>query len=200
MVADPRLTPFTFGCIAGLIEPGLIDTVVGEIVTLLLSLLASVMATPPEGAGADSATANDTDCPGPTTTFDGNTMLPGLATVTFAVVSAINGNALAWMTVVPSATPVTGTVTLEAFPCNTTIDATVATAGLLELRLIARPTAGAGADKFNVRFCAVIPVMVKFNGKKLRVAVTCTVALAGVYPAADARTVADPKFTPLTIG
>lgn len=95
IVADPRLIPFTFGCVAGLIEPALIETVAGVIVTLLLSLLVSVMATPPEGAGAERAIENDTDWPGPTTTFDGRTMFPGLATVTFAVVSAINGNALA---------------------------------------------------------------------------------------------------------
>jgi hypothetical protein len=51
---------------------------------------------------------------------------------------------------------------------------------LLELRLIVRPLAGAGDDRFNVRFCVAMPVIVKLAGKKLNVAPTWTDTLAPV--------------------
>ena len=89
-----------------------------------------------------------------------------------AVVSAIIGKALARMIALPSATPVTGTVTLDAFPWNMTVAGTVATLELLEVRLMVKPPAGAFADKFKVTFCIVSPVIVTLTGKKLIVAVT----------------------------
>jgi hypothetical protein len=100
---------------------------------------------------------------------------PGLTTLTLAVVSAMVVNALAWIVVVPNPTLVTGTLTLDALPGMTTVAGTVATAGLLELRLTAKPTGGASAERFNVRFCTAIPAIVRPAGKKLMVAVTCTV-------------------------
>jgi hypothetical protein len=51
---------------------------------------------------------------------------------------------------------------------------------LLELRLIVKPPAGAGAERFNVRFCAVKPVIVRVFGEKLALAATCMLWLADV--------------------
>ena len=70
-------------------------TDVGVIVTFVMSLLASVMVTPPDGAGADRVIGNATDWPGPTVILEGRTIVPGLTTLTLALVSAIIGNALA---------------------------------------------------------------------------------------------------------
>jgi hypothetical protein len=90
------------------------------------------------------------------------------------------GVAPAWIvTGPPSATPVTGTVALVAFAAKLTDAGTETTAGLSELKFTDRP-GGAGADRFNVRFCVVSPVMVRLFGEKLTVAVTCTGPLADV--------------------
>jgi hypothetical protein len=116
-----------------------------------------------------------------------------------AVVSARFG-ALAWITAVPNATPVTGTGTLVAPAVKETLTGTVATPGLKELTPTVRPPAGAGPDRFNVRFCVVNPVIVRFCGEKLIVAVTCTGALPEVYPVAVAVTFAVPRLRPVTWG
>jgi hypothetical protein len=79
-------------------------------------------------------------------------MVPALCTVTLAVVSAILGRALAWMTVVPNATAFTGTLTLVAPALNTTVAGTVAVAGTLELKLMVIPPAGAALDRVRFRF------------------------------------------------
>jgi hypothetical protein len=84
------------------------------------------------------------------------------------------------MVVVPGVTLVTGTVTLFAFGANVTLAGTVATPGVVELRLTVRPAAGAGADKFSVRVCVAMPVIVKLGGKKLSVALTTTGSLVEV--------------------
>ena len=84
------------------------------------------------------------------------------------------GIALAWMVAEPVDTPETGTVAVVVFCGKNTVAGTVATDGLLELRLTVRPPAGADADKFRVRFCVVGPTIVAFCGRKLTFAVTCT--------------------------
>src|SRR5437588_10813894 len=101
-------------------------------------------------------------------------------TVIDAVVSAKFGRELAWIVVVPSATPVTVTVALVALAAMVTVAGTVATPVLLELRFITTPPAGAGADKFSVRFWVAVPVLVPRAEERLAVAVTCTVWLADV--------------------
>jgi hypothetical protein len=68
---------------------------------------------------------------------------------------------------VPAATPVTATVALVAFAANVTVKGTVATNGLLELRVTVKPPAGAGADKVSVRFWVAVPVIVRLAGEKL---------------------------------
>ena len=174
------MTPVTCGCVAGVVCPAAIVTVVGEIVTLAVSLLDKATVTPPAGAAAGNVTANAAVWLGPTVTFDGRPIVPALTTVTLAVVSAMFGRELAWIVVVPGVTLVTGTVALVALAAIVTVAGTVATLALLELKLKIMPPAGAGADKFSVRFWVAIPVMVVVLGDKLAVAVTCTVWLAEV--------------------
>ena len=180
MLADPKLTPVTCGCVAGVVCPAGMVTLTGEIVTLLLSLLDSVTVTPPDGAAVPNVIGNATDWLGPTAMLEGSVIVPGATTVMLAVVSATLGKKLAWRVVVPGATPVTVTVALVALAAMVTVAGTVATPVLLELRFITTPPAGAGADKFSVRFWVAVPVMVAVAGEKLAVAVTCTVWLADV--------------------
>ena len=79
-------------------------------------------------------------------------MINPFESVTLAMVSGIFGRALAWMVVDPDATPVTGTDTLVAFAAKFTVAGTVAADVFVELRLIVKPPAGAGAERFSVRF------------------------------------------------
>lgn len=109
MFTVPKLMPFTCGCAAGVVAPAAMKTLVGVTVSFELSLLASVTVTPPDGAGVPNVTGNGADWFGPTVRFAGRLMLPGLTTIAVAVTSATNGSALAWIFVVPGATPVTGT-------------------------------------------------------------------------------------------
>jgi len=182
MFADPRPTPVTCGCVVGVVAPAATSTV-DVTVTLDGSLLVKVTVTPPAGAGVVRVTASGPDCPTPTVTPAANVMEPGLATVTFAVVSAMPG-ALARITVEPGATPVTGTVAVVAPAAKVAVGGTVATTVLSEIRLTVRPPDGAGADRVRVRFCVPVPVMVRLAGVKLIVgaAPTFTVAVADVKP------------------
>ena len=139
-----------------------------------------VTVTPPAGAGVPNVTAKVAACVGPTVTFAGRPMEPGATTVTLAVVSAMFGVELAWIVVVPGATPVTATVAVLVLAAMVTVAGTVAAAVLLELKLIVTPPAGAGADNVNVRFCVAVPVMLRVVGEKLAVAATVTAWLAVV--------------------
>ena len=78
------------------------------------------------------------------------------------------------MVVEPGATPVTVTEALLDPAAMFTEAGTVATPVLLELKVITTPAAGAGADKFSVRFCVPVPTTVALLGEKLAVAVTWT--------------------------
>jgi hypothetical protein len=86
---------------------------------------------------------------------------------------------------------------------SVTVAGTVATDGLLELRLTVSPAADA-AERLRVRFCAALPLMVRAPGNKLIVMfwvvapVTCTCVLATGYPGADAVIVAVPAVNPVT--
>src|SRR3954453_11977446 len=112
MFTVPRLTPVTWGGVVGVVVPAAITTV-DVTVALEGSLLVKVTVTPPAGAGVVRVTGIGTDCPTPTVKPLGSVIEPGLATVTFAVVSAMPG-ALARITVEPGDTPVTGTVAVVA--------------------------------------------------------------------------------------
>jgi hypothetical protein len=98
-------------------------------------------------------------------------------TFTLEVVSAMLGRALACIVVDPDPTAVTGTAALVAFAGIVTLEGTVATVGLLELKLMVKPPAGAGDDKVNVRFWTVPVVRDRLTGVKLAVRPTTTVWL-----------------------
>jgi hypothetical protein len=170
---------------------------VGETVKVEGSLLARAINTVDE-AGAARLTGNGAHSPGATVTFAGRIMSAAVLTVTFAVASVRLG-ALARITDVPGATPVTDTVTVVSFSGMLTVgEATVATPVLLELTLNVKPPAGAGPDKVSVRFCVAVPLMARFCGVKLMVAVTWTSLLAVVYRADEALMAAVPRFMPVT--
>ena len=87
IVADPKSTPVTCGGVVGLACPAAIVTLEGDIVTLEVSLLASVTVTPPLGASVPNVTEKAADWPGATVMLGGSRIVPGLTTVTFAVTS-----------------------------------------------------------------------------------------------------------------
>jgi len=107
------------------------------------------------------------------------------------------------MVVVPAATAVTGMVKLVALAGKFTDDVTVATPGLLEVRLTIKP-AGAAADRFKVRFPTEPTETDKLDGRKELVpppppppeTVTPAVVLAMLD--ALAVIVDDPAATPVT--
>jgi len=100
-------------------------------------------------------------------------------TVTLAVAFPKFG-VLAAIVADPGAIPVTGTLTLAPPAAIATVAGTVATLVLLEFRLTVRPPTGAADDRFRVRFCVVVPLMVTLAGEKLiaEPEPTCTCALA----------------------
>src|SRR5450631_2600131 len=130
MVVDPKLMPFSFGCTAGVVCPARIVRLAGVTVALEGSLLDSVTVTPPGGAGAGKVTGNGTDCPTGTLVRFGRIIWPALLTMMLAVVSATFGSALAWRVAVPTAIPVTGTVTLVALAAMVAVEGTVAALGV----------------------------------------------------------------------
>jgi hypothetical protein len=150
--AVPRLMPLICGCTAGAIWPAAMATLDGVTVTFEESLEDSVTVTPPAGAAADRVTVNGVDWPSPTVALVGRRTCPKGMTVTLAVVSAMFGKRLAWITVEPLATPVTGTVAVVVPAAIVAVAGTVATPVLSELRLMIRPPAGAFADSVSVRF------------------------------------------------
>ena len=68
----------------------------------------------------------------------------------------------------PAATPVIGTDTLVAFALMVTVPGTVAAPLLLDVRVMFKPPAGAGPDKFKVRFCVAPTPIESVDGEKLR--------------------------------
>jgi hypothetical protein len=96
-------------------------------------------------------------------------------TVTDAVVSAIF-ILLTWITAEPGAIGLTGTFTVFEFAWKVAVAGTVATAGLLELRLTVTADC-AGADRIRKVCCVEVPGMVKLAGEKATVYVDCTVWL-----------------------
>lgn len=100
----------------------------------------------------------------------------------------------------PAEMLVTGTLTVVEPPMMVVLAGTVATPVLLELRLTITPPVGAGDERFSVKFCVVIPLIVRVGGVKLSDAVTCTEPVAVVNPGADAVIVADPRLRPVSCG
>ena len=162
----------------GVVWPARMVTLLGEIVTLDVSLLASATVTLLNGA-CDKETASVGAWPKPTVALVGRTMAPGLSTVTLVVAFAIvDATAVAVIVVGPAPTEVTSTFNVVAFAGKLTLDGTVATAGLLEFRLTVSPAAGAGAERLSATFCVVTPVIVTVGEANVMMAVTLTAALA----------------------
>lgn len=84
MVEVPKLMPFTSGWETGVVAPAATNTVGGVTVTFEVSLLESVMVTPPAGAPVTKLTSNGTDWPVPMVTFAGSLIAPNFVTVTLA--------------------------------------------------------------------------------------------------------------------
>jgi hypothetical protein len=200
MLAFPMLTPVIWGCVTGAVWPWAMKTLGGDIVSREVFPLTSETVTPPAGAAVGRVTGNGADRPKPTVAFAGRPMTPRLTTLTVAVVSARVGSPLAWITVDPMPTPVTGTATLVLFAGNVTVGGTVAAAGLLELRLTVRPVAGVVPERFKVRFWVEFRLTVKVCCWKLSVAATCTVFESPKKPGAEALISDDPKLTPVMMG
>ena len=72
MFTEPRLTPVTVGCTAGVVCPAAIRTDVAESVSLDESLLVRVTVTPPAGAADGNEIGNDTVWPSPTLVIAGS--------------------------------------------------------------------------------------------------------------------------------
>ena len=152
---------------------------------LVVLLLASETVTPPTGAAALKVTWSAADWFSPTVKLAGREMAPEetFVTVTLAFVAEIP-DALAVILADPAETPVTGTEMLVPPAPKVTVTGTVATAGLLELKLTASPVE-MGAERSKARFPVVPPPIVRLPGEKLNVGggvvlppVTCTGALA----------------------
>jgi len=146
--------------------------------TLVGSLLLKVTVRPVLGAGKESEMGNGTDWPVPTDTLDGKIIAPKTLTVTFSVALLMFVVlALAVIVAEPFLTPVTGTETVVAPAGILTLAGTVATAVLLELKLIARAD-GAAIDSFSVKFVVPPTPIDAVGDEKLSDAPTLTVLVA----------------------
>lgn len=174
MVAAPKPKPVTNGCANGVVEPWRKTTFDRLTVTFDTSLLTKLTKRN-VGAGCAKLTLKAVDSPTPTTTPEATMMSAVGLTVTFAVVFGRLAGALelAVIVVAPTDTPVTGTVALAAPAAKVTLAGTEAAPVLLEARLMVSP-AGAGAERFSVRFCVDVPTTVRVDGVKLIVPFTCT--------------------------
>jgi hypothetical protein len=160
ITAVPRLSPVTIGWVGGAVWPAEITTEAVDNATRLGSLLTRLIVTS-AGAGEFSETGNGVVWPRPSAPFGGRVMTPPVATVTVVLALLIPGAAAAAVSVeVPGATPVTGTLTLDAPPGMNTLPGTVAAAVLLEVRFTVSPPAGVGEDRFSAMFCVIKPLMV----------------------------------------
>jgi hypothetical protein len=89
IVADPKLTPVTWGCVAGATDPPAISTFSGATATLEVSLLLNTTVTPPDGAGVVNVTGNVADWFVPTDMPLDSVMLPGAADEFVSVNAAV---------------------------------------------------------------------------------------------------------------
>jgi hypothetical protein len=180
MVAEPIPAPVTCGCVAGVVAPAAMKTLAVDNVTLDVSLLARFTVTPPVGAASDRLTLKVADCPRFMVVLAGTmTEPPDTFTVAVALKMPL---ALAVIVAVPPVTPVTVTTALVAPAAKLTLDGTVATPVLLELRLTVKPLAGACPPvKFKVRLPVPPAVMPRVVGVKLMTGgVTVTVPVPDV--------------------
>lgn len=98
-----------------------------------------------------------------------------LATVTDADADRLPAYAV--MVVDPAVNGVTMKETLVDEVPIVTLAGTAATAAFVEAKVTMTGEV-AGAPRLNVKLCCVVPVIVRFDGVKVRLPVTCTVWLA----------------------
>jgi len=168
IAAEPAATPVTGT--ATLVAPAVNVTVAGTVATPALVELR--LAVSPAVAGPDRFSVRFPVEPALTVRLPGEKKLlppPAITTVTPAVAFGMPV-ALAVSVVDPAASPVTGTFTLLVLAPKLTVEGTVATPILPALRLTVRPLAGAGTDRFSVRFCVAPALSVRLPGEKLIVA------------------------------
>jgi len=135
------------------VAPSGTNTLVGAIVSLPVSALVSVIVTPPKGAGVPRLIGNAAVWPSDTVGLEGTLIAPGAEMVMLAVAPRMFGApGVAEMVAVPEETPVTSTLMLVKFAGIVTDGGTVRIAGLLELRPMGTPPAGAGAERLSVMF------------------------------------------------
>jgi len=175
MLAVPKLTPLTVGCVAGVVAPAMIKTEAGWIVAIPVLLLLRFTVRPFAGAAGEMLILKAADWPGPTATFSGTLMLPGAATVTMTLAGVTFGAIeLAEMVAAPAAMADTCTLAVVPFAAKLTVAGTMATLVFEEPRFTVKPPAGAGADRVSVKFCIVPAPMAIGPAGKLSAAPTKT--------------------------
>jgi hypothetical protein len=171
ITAVPKLTPSTWGCVAGVAEPAEMETL--GVTVAAEELLESETVTPPAGAGVDKVTGKGTTWLGTTCTLAGSVMAPEAVpppTVTVAVALTRYGP-LAVIVVDPAETPVTSTLIVVTPAAKVALPGTVATLRLLETRLTGRAV-DMGPERVRVRVCAAPALMDRLGGEKLNVPLT----------------------------
>lgn len=88
------------------------------------------------------------------------TVVPASETTLTLILVIPNPGVLPVIVVEPGAIPVTGTLTAPEPAVKVTLEGTVATLGLLEVRLAVSPLAG-GADRLRLRFCVEPALMIR---------------------------------------
>src|ERR1700737_363540 len=173
MAAIPKPRPVIWGSEAGAWKPAAMNTVCGVTVSFEGSVLIRITFM---GAGAGKGKLRESGAVWPSPIVPAPMRLSLLASVTvsFAVISARLGRALAWITAEPVPVPVTGTVTLVAPAIKVTVSGTVAVGASVEFKAIVKPLPGAGPERLSVKFSVAFPLIVRFCGEKLIDAVTRT--------------------------
>jgi hypothetical protein len=173
-------------------------------VTFDASELESVTRRLPAGAGVDRVTGNALVCPTERIVPEGNPMDPPPPTPVTVTLSVTGGTfatpAVAVIVVVPGARPEIRNCTPPEFWIIVAVGGTVATPGLLEVRVSGTPPAGAGTERAIVTDWLAPAAIVMGPERKFSAAPTCTVPVPAVYPTADALMTADPKLTAETCG
>jgi len=180
IVTEPMPAPLTCGCVVGVVAPCGMITLTGVTMTFEpSSLVFKLTVTPPNGAGADSVTANDADWPSFTGVFAGKLIAPVMVT---AAVALAMFDALAVIFTAPGATAATDKVTLVAPGAKLTVAGTVALLVSLEFKFTVRPPAGACPPP-KVRVSFPDPPIATTKGESVKAivgAVTVTVSVLDV--------------------
>ena len=196
MVAGPVLTPVTRTGATGAVWPAAIVTVAGTVTRPMFELL-RVTIRPPNGAGDVSVIGSTAVWPSSTAT-GWRLIMPGGATVTFAMASGIP-EAFAVMMTLPGDTPVITTLAVVLPAAKVTVAGTLATFGLLEESATTR-LVGVALVNDSVTLCVAVPVMFTVCGVNANPKPTRTLVVAVASPLAVAVTVVVPAAIPFRRG